>query len=292
MMSDFTGVFIVFLFVVIAFLSAMRNGVVKLLSSGAAAAASLAILVAGVHLLPVLAKTFAGIELTWKVTAVLSAGLAFLVYVICRIICGMIFSRMFNRDGWFHSLVDGIPGGILSLFPSAVVVFFLFTCIRIAGTLQELNYVDSLAQDAISEMGGRIPAYPFSASWRSGVESIPGVAEVLDLCDPFSNRKNRNAAALVLASRSTYLKVTLLDHPDTMKLMEREGWAVLAADPAISDANRKLDRVGLVLAPALEKATGDPVVGAELKSLNLRPALVEFVKSIVPVTPVTPAPQI
>ncbi len=291
-MSDFTGVLIVFLFVVIAFVSAMRHGVVKLLSSGAAAAASLAVLVAGVHFLPVLAKTFVGIELTWKVTAALSAAGALLVYIICRIIGGMIFSRMFNRDGWFHSLVDGIPGGIISLFPSAVVVFFLFTCIRMAGTLQELNYVDSLAQEAIIEMGGRIPAYPFSSSWRSGVESIPGVAEVLDWCDPFSNRKNRNAAAFVLASKSTYLKVALLDHPDTMKLMGREGWAELAADPAISDAVRKFDRVGLVLAPAIQRAAGDPVVGAELKSLNLRAALADFAGSIVPMTPAAPAPQI
>ena len=104
-MSDFTGVLIVFLFVVIAFLSAMRHGVVKLLSSGAAAAASLVILVAGVHLLPGLARTFVGIELTWKVTAALSAALAFVVYVICRIVCGMVFKKLFNPDGWLLMLL-------------------------------------------------------------------------------------------------------------------------------------------------------------------------------------------
>lgn len=291
-MSDFTGVLIVFLFVVIAFISAMRHGVVKLLSSGAAAGASLAILVAGVHLLPTLAKTFLDIELTWKVTAAISVALALVVYTISRIICGMIFKSLFNPDGWFHSLVDGIPGGIISLFPSTVVVFFLFTCIRVAGTLQELNYVDSLAQDAITELGGRIPAYPFSSSWRSGVESIPVVADVLDLCDPFSNRKNRNAAALVLASKSGFLKETLLDHPDTSKLAALDGWALLASDPTISASIRKLDRVELVINPTLRKAAANPAVAIDLKALNLRPALEEFASSIVPPPSVPPAPQI
>lgn len=283
--GDFTGVFIVLLFVVVAFITAMNKGVVKLLASGIAAALALAILYSGIYILPQLAKTYADIDLTWKMTVGIPAALALVVYVVSRLILGAMIKSAFNPDGWFHSLVDGIPGGILSFFPSAVVVFFLCNCIRVAGTLQELNYIDSLAQDGISEMGGRIPAYPFSSSWRNGIESIPMAAPALDLIDPFSNRANRNTAALVLAAKSKFLKPYLLTLPETAELVEMEQWEGLAAEPGIASAIRKFDRIALVVDPATKAAATDPAVSADLKKLILKPALKGFVASIKPKPP-------
>lgn len=209
-MNEFTGVWIAVLFVVVAFIVAMKKGVVKLLASGMAAALGLLVLYGGIYLLPNLAKTYVDIDLTWQVIAGVAAGLAFLVYGVSGIILRILVKRAFNPDTWLHPLVEGIPGGMVSLFPSAVVVFFLFNCIRVAGTLQELNYVDSLARDGVKDMGGLIPGYPVSSSWRNGVESVPLVAPALDLIDPFSNRANRNAAALVIVSKSEYMKAYLV----------------------------------------------------------------------------------
>ena len=66
-MNEFTGVWIAVLFVVVAFIVAMKKGVVKLLASGMAAALGLLVLYGGIYLLPNLAKTYVDIDLTWQV---------------------------------------------------------------------------------------------------------------------------------------------------------------------------------------------------------------------------------
>ena len=285
-MNEFTGVWIAVLFVVVAFIVAMKKGVVKLLASGMAAALGLLVLYGGIYLLPNLAKTYVDIDLTWQVIAGVAAGLAFLVYGVSGIILRILVKRAFNPDTWLHPLVEGIPGGMVSLFPSAVVVFFLFNCIRVAGTLQELNYVDSLARDGVKDMGGLIPGYPVSSSWRNGVESIPLVAPALDLIDPFSNRANRNAAALVIVSKSEYMKAYLSTLPESAELVEMSGWRDLLSEPAVTLALDKLDRVALVLAPPIRAAARES--GSwELKNLMLQPLLKGFVESI-PVRPPDP----
>jgi hypothetical protein len=285
--SDFTGILIGLLFVVITFLWAMKHGVVKILASGVAAGIALAFFYAGINLLPDLARKLLDVDLTWKISVGVSAGVAFLVYVISRVIFGFIFKAVFNPDGWFHWCVEGIPGGILSLFPSAVVLFFLFNCIRVTGTVQELNYIDSLSRDGISQMGGRIPPYPLSATWRNGIESLPFLAPALDLIDPYSRRGNRNAAALTLAADSNFLKPFLLSRPETAILVEMPVWAQLSTEPGVAAAVQKLDRLALVIDPAVEKAASDPLISKDLSRLALRPPMDAFVASIEPV-PVAP----
>jgi len=285
-MNEFTGVWIAVLFVVVAFIVAMKKGVVKLLASGMAAALGLLVLYGGIYLLPNLAKTYVDIDLTWQVIAGVAAGLAFLVYGVSGIILRILVKRAFNPDTWLHPLVEGIPGGMVSLFPSAVVVFFLFNCIRVAGTLQELNYVDSLARDGVKDMGGLIPGYPVSSSWRNGVESVPLVAPALDLIDPFSNRANRNAAALVIVSKSEYMKAYLSTLPESAELVEMSGWRDLLSEPAVTLALEKLDQVALVLAPPIRAAARESG-SRELKNLMLQPLLKGFVESI-PVRPPDP----
>ena len=279
---EFTVVYIGFLSILAGFISAMNRGVVKILSSGVAGAIALAVLLAGINFLPIFIKTLVDIDLTWKITLGVSAGFAFVFYVIFRLFFGLVFKLLFNKDGWLHQFVDGIPGGILSLFPSLVGVVFIFGCARVAGTLHELNYVDGLSREGIIKMGGKIPAYPFSASWRNGVESLPFVAPLLDLVDPFANRRHRNAAAILLASRSTHLKAHLQTLPETAELVESTKWADLIIEPGIADAILKLDRLAIVSDPSLQKAAADPATFDALTALNLRPALEGFVKAIPP----------
>ncbi|HQW30184.1 MAG TPA: hypothetical protein PK529_13410, partial [Verrucomicrobiales bacterium] len=97
-MNEFTGVWIAVLFVVVAFIVAMKKGVVKLLASGMAAALGLLVLYGGIYLLPNLAKTYVDIDLTWQVIAGVAAGLAFLVYGVSGIILRILVKRAFNPD--------------------------------------------------------------------------------------------------------------------------------------------------------------------------------------------------
>ncbi|MEX2580110.1 MAG: hypothetical protein WD342_13715 [Verrucomicrobiales bacterium] len=288
-MTDFTPIFIVVLFTVIAFVSAMKHGVVKLLSSGCAATLALGIVWAGFRFLPELASEHMDIELTWKAVAGVSAGIAIVVYFVALLIFGFFFKAFFNPDGWFHRLADGIPGGIISLFPSAVVAVFLFTCVRIAGTLQELNYAASLSQDGISESDRRVPPYPFSADWRNGIEDVPMLASLLDPIDPFSKRRNRNAAAMVIMGQSAPFRSHLLSQPETAELADEQEWFALRRDKSIKKALEKHDRVGLVLDPNLRDVASKSEFARDLRTLKLKRVLTGFAKSLEPKT--TPTPE-
>lgn len=281
-MNDFFPLFIALLFVIVAFVTAMNNGVIKLLSSGLAAAASLAVFFVLIHTLPSFGDALMGIELTWKPLIGIASLAAAVVYVVSRLILGFVFKKIFNHDSPFSELVDGIPGGIISFLPSIVVVFFLFCCVRIAGTVQELNYTATLSQQGIRQLGGRMPNYPFSAGWRNGIESVPLVAPVLDLVDPFSNRSNRNTAALVMAKGSAVFGRFVTNQVETSELIENPEIVALTEVPDVSKALEKQDRVGLVMSNELRKVAASSELKDDLARMDLRQVLEDFVKSLEP----------
>jgi hypothetical protein len=282
-MTEYFPVLAAILFVVVAFLYASKRGVIGLLASGTAIGVGLALILAGFHYLPGLAKTYLDIELTWQFTLGLSACVGGLVFIILRLILAFALKHLFNPDSPLHPLVDGTPGGFLSLFPSLIAVFLFFTCVRAAGTVQELNYIDSLAQPGIERMAGKIPPPPPSILWRNAIESLPYLAPLLDLTDPFSRRRSRNAAALTIISRSAELRSHLLGDPEIAELLEAEQWKLLAADPVVAKVIGTRDRVGLVTAPAIQKAAIDFPDRTDLEKLILLPHLHEFTRSLVPV---------
>lgn len=282
-MTEYFPVLVALLFVVLAFIVAANKGVVGLLASGLSIGIGVAVILAGFRFLPGLVRTYLDIDLTWQFTLGLSASVGGLVFIVLRVILAFAFKRLFNADSPLHALADGTAGGILSLLPSLVAVFLFFTCVRAAGTVQELNYVDSLTQPGIEQMGGKIPSPPPSILWRNAVESLPFLAPLLDRTDPFSHRRARNAAALALIARSMELNRFLVQHPDTAALLEAEEWKLLAVDPDVEKAIAKRDRVALVTAPAIQKAAAEYPEPRDLERLVLLPALKEFGKSLVPV---------
>lgn len=289
-MTAYAPILIAVLFVLVAFSLASSKGVVGLLASGMAAAVGVAILLAGFQFLPGLAKTYLGVGLTWQVSLALSAGAALAAFLFLRIILALVLKHLFHFDGWLHRFADGTPGGILSLGPSLVAVFVFFTCVRAAGTVQELNYIDSLARPGIRDIGGQIPAYPISATWRNAIERLPFLAAALDATDPFSRRSSRNTAAFVLAQKGASLRTHLLGRPETGLLMEAPNWVELPADREVADALAKLDRVSLVTAPAVQRTAADPSLRPKLVQVVFEPGLKDFVLSLIPEPVETPEP--
>lgn len=288
-MSDYFPVLAAILFVLVSFIVAMHKGVVSLLASGLALAAGLATLFGIAGSLPRLSATYLDVDPGWKVTAGLATGAALVVFIAARVFGGIVMKKIFNPDGPLHRVVDGVPGGILSIGPSLVTLVLFFTCVRAAGTVQELNYLDSLAQPGIDRAGGRIPTPPPSIAWRNALERLPFVADLLDRLDPFSRRAPRHAAAMVIVSGSTELRTYLLERPATGTLLESKRWPDLAADPAVSVARAQRDRVALVTAPALQAAAMEADLRPPLEALVLLPELKAFGASLVPVA--EPAPQ-
>jgi len=285
MISDFTAVFVVILFTIIAFVSAMKNGVVKLLASGSAAAIALAVFFFAFNFLRDMPADSLGLDLS--VTTIICAfvGISVLVYVISLIVFIFLFKALLGPDSPLHFFADGIPGGILSLFPSAVVAIFIFTCVRVAGTVQELNYTASLSQENIDELTRRIPPYPFAANWRNGIEAVPTIAPLLDLLDPFGNRLNRNAAAMVMMHGSGRLRSYLLSQPETNELAQVDEFLALRRETDIRKALDKQSRLNLVLNPALQATARESEHSGDLRRLDLKPILKGFGKTLQPDEP-------
>lgn len=285
MISDFTAVFVVIIFTIIAFFSALKNGVVKLLASGCAAALALAVFFAGMHLIQGIAQDNMEMDLSATASVGASIGIAVVVYFIALIIFSLIFKAVFGPDSPLHGLVDGLPGAVLSLFPSAVVAVFIFTCVRVAGTVQELNYAASLSQENIQELTRRIPPYPFSANWRNGIEDVPMLAPVLDLLDPFSNRLNRNAGAMAIMHNSVNLRTYLLSQPESATLAAEDSFMSLRREKDVRQALDKQNRIGLILNQDLQEAAQNSENVDELRELDLKRILVGFGKTLQPDEP-------
>ena len=282
-MTENLPVLAAILFVVVSFIFAVNKGVVGLLASGTAIAVAIVLILGGFRFLPDLARTHLDIDLTWRFTLGLSACVGGLAFIALRFIFAFAFKHIFNADSPLHGLVDGTAGGILSLFPSLVAVFLFFTCVRAAGTVQELNYIDSLAQPGVERMAGKVPSPPPSIMWRNSVEALPFLAPLLDQTDPFSHRRARNVAALTLISRSVALQSHLLAEPDFAELLESERWKQLAVDSDVEKSLASRDRVALVTAPAVQQAAGEFEDGPGLERVVFLPALREFTRSLEPV---------
>jgi len=281
-MSDYFPVLLALLFVVVIFIVTTHRGIVGILASGLSLALGAGVFALLLEWLPAMADTHLGLDTGWKFTATVSAVTGLCVFVGCRIVLGLVLKRLFNPDKFLHRFVDGIPGGILSLLPSLIGVVLFFLCVRGAGTIQELNYVDTLSQDGIGRNAGSIPRPPASIRWRNAIETLPFAAPVLDSLDPFSRRSSRHVAALVLISRSRELRSHLLDLPETGELVESPRWTAIAGDGEVSEALEKRDRFGLVLSSAVQSEAADPDLHRELGKLILLPALEQFVASLAP----------
>lgn len=282
-MTDYFPFLIAIFVVLLTFISAMKSGVVKLLASGAAALALMIVLIACVQFLPLLAESVLDIEVSWKVTLGVACVLAILTYTISRFLFGWFFRKLLGPESFLHGLSDGVPGGILSIFPSLVIVFVLFNFVRIAGTQLELNYVASLSREGITKTVNQLPPYPTAARWRNKVESTPLVAPALDLIDPFSNRLYRNMAALVMVSQSTELEAFLLEQKETASLVGQSGFGKLAAEPVVSEALKTNEPVELVTCPRIQAVAESFSDASEVRRLDLESVLVRFVDQIVPV---------
>lgn len=290
-MSDFFPIVVAVLVVIANGILAEHRGNVSLFAGGFAALGALVVLSLGFHWLPRLSETYLDLSLDWVVVATVTGAVAFFLYIVLRILGAWGFRRLLGPDSRLHFLAEGTGGAIASLLPSLVVIGFLFLCFRIAGTVQELNYVASLSRERITGMGGKIPPYPRSAAWRNRIEDLPVVPGLLDRVDPFSHRGARNTAALVMMDRVTTTRNVLRDHSETETLSREPAFEPLSEEPGIAEALEEQDRVALVLHPEIQRIGRDSRLSGPLERLHLRAVLEDFVTSLDPPEPVeTPDP--
>jgi len=275
-MSDLFPLLFAVLLTALLFTHAMKHGVVRPLASAFAASAAFFVFFGGVRFLPELAESVLRIEISWSWSVGASIGAAFCVYVLVLVLVGWLLKTAFAHGGWFHWMGHGVLGGILSLFPSAVAVFFLFWCARAGGTLIELNYVALVSRPDIENYAGGIRPMPFPVRWRDTVEAVPFAARLFDGIDPFSNRAHRNAAALAVMQTSPVLSAFLLGDPETESLLDSPSVQEAIRDAAVLDLIHSGDRIGLVLSPQFRALAEDREIAPELRRMRPDPILRRF----------------
>lgn len=273
-------ILIAILLVVVVFLSAMKRGVVKILAGGLAAALGLAVFFLGMNFLPSLAKDFSDIDLAWPATLAASAVLALVIFLAARFALHSFLRVVLGPDGFLHFCVDGILGGIISLVASLTVVFAVIIALRVAGTALELNYAASLGQPGIEKSTNKFPAWPLPAKWRDQTEAVPLAADVFDRVEPFSRRRNRNLAGLLLLSRPLYVETYLEGRADTAPVLNSETFKVLAGDEEIARLLQEENRIGLLLNPKLQQTAADPALAEALEEIDLKKVLSELIDLI------------
>ncbi len=271
---------IALLIVVINFIVAFKWGAMKIIAGGMAAAAALITLFGTASLVPYVAGDMLGVHLDWKIVLGAAVVLAFLVYVICRLIFGGILKVFFRHGGFLHDCSDGVIGGILSFFSSAVVIFFIFVCIRIAGTVQELNYLASISQPGIERATNKFPEWPRSSVWRSQLESIPFASEVFDRVEIFSRKENRNMAALLLLKKSAFINTFLKEREDTKDLVEEPRIEELSKNLDVLALIKEGDRVSLVLNPELRALAADGKLKSQLQEMDVEKTVTDLIDLI------------
>ncbi len=279
-MPTYSPFLLAILIIFVIFIAAMKNGVVKILSGGIAAFFSIIVLFGTINVFPGLAEATINISFTWKLILIIAVVLATLTYAIVRIIAGVSVTAFFNPDGKRHKMAEGTSGGFISLFSSLVVVTFFFVCVRIIGTVQELNYITSLSQPGIEKTNMVFPEWPTSTQWRDSLEKAPLLPSLLDLAEPFSRRENRNLGVLLIMKQSSYVSSLLSERKREGMLIKQSHVIAVSEDKAVSKALDRRDQLGLVLAPAMQETASNALIRFDLQKLKIRALAEDFIKSL------------
>lgn len=273
---------VVFAFItLIFFLYSMKWGVLTHMSSGLGLAAGLAVFFfianRGEQILNQTLRL--ELKLEWQGLLIGAGILGIVAYFFSWVIAGFILRFLFNPDSFLHPLCHGIPGGLLSLIPSGVLLFALANICRMTGTVQELNYAAAVAQpDIVEKEIDKLPPLPTYTQWRDQIEKLGLLVKWLDLCDPLSRRENRNFGLVTLftatqparefSEKSSQMASILSDHRvrDWINSEELAGLLKLK------------DNVSLVMCPDTFEIASRPDLKNRLRAIQLKVHVDEFVQ--------------
>ncbi len=265
--------------VILYFFYGMRWGVTRLLSGGIAVGLALAVFFVGMNLGPPNLENRFGFEISWEFILVGSSILAVVVFFLTWVILTWFFRFLYNRDSILHPLAKGIPGGIQALLPAAILIFLLFNAFRAIGTLYELRYVAAITQPAIVDADfDRLPEPSAFTRWRNQLETLPRLADLLDRCDPFSRRENRNVGILSLFAAQEPARTFAKSSAQMGSLLRNPAVQELVDSPVMASQLRLGDRVGLVLSKRAMALAEEPRLIEDLSDLDLETHVVEYIR--------------
>lgn len=261
------------------FLYAWKWGVIRLLSSSLGLAIGLAVFFLGINRGHDFIDNLLALELSWEFILVGAGILGVIAYLFCWAIIGFILKFLFNPDSFLHPLSSGLFGGILSLIATVVTAFFVFSAVRISGTLFELNHTGTIAQPEIVTANlEKLPEPSRFTLWRDQIEDLPVIPDWLDRTDPFSRLENRNLGILSLFAATQPARDYVEVSTQTASIMSNRRVNTWINGDRFAEIVKLNDRVGLVLNPDAIELAADPEIKARLRNIDVPELIDEFVQ--------------
>lgn len=201
------------------------------------------------------------------------------VYLVARWIAKAALSRLFEIDGPLHRLADGFPAALISLGPSLITILVLATGIRVSGTLFDLRRYEYVTTPGADLRTTKYPKRPATAEWRDGIESLPGLRDILDWVDPLGRLPERQMTALLIVSKKLDLFRHLSENTEAQPIVSSPAFQNLLNDKVMKELNAKGERVQMLRHPDIRAACLIPDMRSQLAALELHLLVDEFLLS-------------
>lgn len=166
-----------------------------------------------------------------------------------------------------RTVTGRLVGAVISLAPTAFLVWFIATVLRLSGSMAEMNHLDK----AVHAENGT-PAAEVGLVTRLRQEIEQGwFGELLKKTDPFTTEAGHQLASLlVLYNDPDAWERLKASYPEIAKLLDNENVQRVLNDKQVRNSVAFSDHASLLLEPDVREAAKDPEVARQLTFLNIQ----------------------
>ena len=198
-------------------------------------------------------------------------------WVITRALGKMIVIPLLMKGPW-KALLIGMPGALISLIPSAILIWVVALLVRFGGTVEELKYADQSMQ----EVEGKTQAVPGKAPFMARAKNALSnsfLGPVLERLDPFLKESERSIAALLVSARESGALEELDKKGETAAILANRRIRDLLANEKVKRHTENADYWLLLTDREVKDAARDSTVETSLDSFDVEDTYEEVRKA-------------
>ncbi len=192
-----------------------------------------------------------------------SLAIAFIAYVVLRLLAGAILLSPLRRSG--SKLIGGPVGAALSLIPAAGAIFVIGIALRMAGSFFSVEHTDA---GVATEEGGRVAERPFWARLNEAMDRDQ-LGSLIARLDPLKARARGAISNLLVTLKDNAAGGKLSDDPLTANVLSSEAMRNLADDPELRELAERGDFIRLLDHPKVRDAAANPKIAELLRDLRV-----------------------
>jgi hypothetical protein len=166
--------------------------------------------------------------------------------------------------GKHRGAIGGI-GALLSLIPTAFLIWVLASGFRLTGTVMEM---EQFGENVTADEGGQIHE-GWIAQWRRAMDN-DGLARLLAKIDPFLQQGKAAVVGLLISERDVSATDEIAGADENMaEILNTPGMRELRSDPTIRKLIKEGNYVSLLQHPKVREAARESGFSEKLKSIDI-----------------------